>query len=242
MTVLASEVFLRVSRIVLDETNVRWPLAELRLWLNDGMREIAIVKPTATSTSIVYQLTAGTYQKLASQYMGVLRVIRNLKSSATSPREGGRALRTVDRLVMDSQLPDWHDTTKTPASKTVKNVVFDAAEPTAFYVYPPNDGTGYVEAIVSKVPTPVPVPTAPDDPEDIANYAVALDILDIYANALVDYMLYRAYSKDAAFAGNAQRAVAHYTQMANALGVSIQNDMSISNMNIKPTVQEENAA
>lgn len=242
MTILASEIFQRTSRILLDETNVRWPLSELRLWLNDGLREIAIVKPTSSSTSIIYTLNPGTYQKLSSNYMSVLRVTRNLKSSATSPRVGGRAVRVVDRVVMDSQLPDWHDTTKTPAAKTVKNVIFDAADPTSFYVYPPNDGTGYVEAIVSKVPTAVSAPAAPADPEDIANYAVSLDILDIYANALVDYVLYRAYSKDAAFAGNAQRASAHYAQMANALGVSIQNDLSINNMNVKPTVQTENAA
>lgn len=242
MTVLASEIFQRTSRILLDETNVRWPFAELRLWLNDGLREIAIVKPTSSSTSIVYQLTPGTYQKMPTNYMSVLRVTRNLKSNATSPRQGGRAIRVVDRMVMDSQLPDWHDVAKTPPSKEIKNVVFDASEPTAFYVYPPSDGTGFVEAIVSKVPTPVPAPTAPNDPEDIANYNVAIDTLDIYANALVDYILYRAYSKDSSFAGNAQRATAHYTQMANALGVSIQNDLSIANMNIKPTVQQENNA
>lgn len=242
MTILASDIFQRVTRICLDETNVRWPLSELRLWLNDAMREISVLKPTASSTSIVHTLVNGTYQKLSNEYMSVIRVTRNLKSNATNPRQGGRAVRVVDRLVMDSQLPDWHDTTKTPASSVVKNVIFDVSNPTAFYVYPPNNGTGFVEVTVSKVPTPVPVPTSPADPEDIANYNVALDILDIYANAIVDYCLYRAYSKDAAFAGNAQRAAAHYTAMANALGVSIQNDMSINNMNIKPTVQDENAA
>ena len=33
---------------------------------------------------------------------------------------------------------------------------------------------------------------------------------DIYGNALVDYVLYRCYMKDAEFAGNAQRAGSHY--------------------------------
>lgn len=240
MTVFASDILSRASRIVLDETHVRWPLAELRLWLNDGLREISLVKPTAISASVIFSLTAGTYQKLPSNYTGILRVTRNLKTTTASPRDGGRAVRVVDRVIMDSQLPDWHDTTKTTAAKAVKNVVFEMADPTAFYVYPPNDGTGIVEAVVSKVPTQIAAPSG--DQEDIANYNTALDILDVYANALVDYVLYRAYSKDANFAGNAQRAVAHYTQMANALGVSLQNDMAFSNMNAKPTTDQENAA
>ena len=33
---------------------------------------------------------------------------------------------------------------------------------------------------------------------------------DVYANALIDYVLYRAYMKDAEFAGNQQRASGHY--------------------------------
>ena len=240
MTIYASDIMNRVSRIVLDETNVRWPLSELRLWLNDGLREISLIKPTAISASVIYSLSAGTYQKLQSDYTGIIRVTRNLKTTATSPRAGGRAIRVVDRVVMDSQLPDWHDSTITTPSKTVKNVVFEMTDPTAFYVYPPNDGTGIVEAIVSKVPTQIAAPTG--DQENIANYSTALDILDVYANALVDYVLYRAYSKDSSFAGNAQRAAAHYTQMANALGVSLQNDMAFQNMNTKPTTDQENAA
>lgn len=240
MTIYASDIMSRASRIILDETHVRWPLAELRLWLNDGLREISLVKPTAISASVIFTLTAGTYQKLPSNYTSIIRVTRNLKTNVASPRAGGRAVRVVDRVVMDSQLPDWHDSTISTASKTVRNVIFEMTDPKAFYVYPPNDGTGIVEAIVSKVPDQVTAPSG--DQEDIANYNTALDILDVYANALLDYVLYRAYSKDSSFAGNAQRAAAHYSQMANALGVSLQNDMAFNNMNTKPTIEEENAA
>lgn len=242
MTFLASDIFQRVSRVLLDETNVRWPLEELRLWLNDGLREIALVKPTATSDTVIVPLVAGTFQEVSNTYISVLRVTRNLKSGATSPRLGAATVRVVDRQVMDAQAPDWHDSTRTRPNKIVRNVVFDIADPRCFWVYPPNDGTGYVEAIVSKVPSPVPAPTPPADQKALANYAVTVDLLDIYANALTDYILYRAYSKDAAYTGSAQRAAAHYAQMAAALGVTIQNDLSVSNMNAKPTVQSENAA
>jgi len=37
-----------------------------------------------------------------------------------------------------------------------------------------------------------------------------LSIPDIYANAIMNYVLYMAYMKDAEYAGNAQRAGSHY--------------------------------
>jgi hypothetical protein len=51
---------------------------------------------------------------------------------------------------------------------------------------------------------------------------------DIYGNVLADYILYRAYTKDSEYAGNAQRAQAHYaafqaaltTEMAGTTGVA----------------------
>ena len=39
---------------------------------------------------------------------------------------------------------------------------------------------------------------------------IAIDIPDIYANAIMNYVLYMAYMKDADFAANAQRAATHY--------------------------------
>jgi branched-subunit amino acid ABC-type transport system permease component len=46
----------------------------------------------------------------------------------------------------------------------------------------------------------------------------------VYANCILDYVLYRSYQKDSEFAGNAQRAMMHYQSFANALGVKTQAD------------------
>ena len=67
-------------------------------------------------------------------------------------------------------------------------------------------------------------PTDVAEPADGALYtAVAgnISIPDIYANALLDYILYRAYSKDSEYAGNAQRAQSHYGAFVNTMGVEI---------------------
>ena len=45
---------------------------------------------------------------------------------------------------------------------------------------------------------------------------------------MVDYICYRAFSKDSEYAGNANRALAHYTQFINALNGGRVNDMVYS--------------
>lgn len=239
MTVNAKALLDRARRIIQDETNVRWPLPELRLWLNDALREIGLIKPTAYSTSAIITLSQGTLQRLPDAYTSVMRIVRNLKSSTDSPREGGAAIRTVDREILDAQSPFWHDAVRVKYQKVVKNAAFESADPRAFYVYPGNDGTGIVEAIVSKIPTAVPAPGSNVD--DINSYDVTIDIHDIYSNVLLDYMLYRAYSKDSQYAGSAQRAQLYYASFTNALGAKVANETAF-NPNVKPTAQQENAA
>jgi len=51
---------------------------------------------------------------------------------------------------------------------------------------------------------------------------------DIYSNAVLDYCLYRSYSKDAEYAANAQRAAAHYQQFAQSIGIRATTDTAIN--------------
>lgn len=239
MTINAKDVLSKASTLILDDTNVRWPIAELRLWLNDALREIALIKPTAYSSSVVLALSQGTYQKLPDTYSFILRVTRNLKSAVDSPRLGSNTIRVVDRRILDAQNPNWHNSLVVKYAKIVKNICFDQDEPGAFYVYPGNDGTGFIEATVVRVPTPVPLPTL--DATSIASYDFTVDVQDIYGNALVDYILYRAYSKDSQYSGSTSRASVYYGAFVNAIGAVTGNE-KIRNLNNKPTVQEENAA
>lgn len=240
MAVTAKQVFERVRILSQDNTSVRWPLAELLQWLNDALREVVLHKPSAGGSTVVVDLVEGTYQTVPSTYIGLLRVVRNVVSvdGETGIRTAGRAIRMVQRDILDSQHPDWHSDDAVPFAAAVKHVVYDPADPRAFYVYPGNSGTGKIEAVAYKTPTQIALPS---DPEDIDGYSATLDIADIYQNAIVDYVLYRAYSKDAQFAGNAQRANAHFQMFANSLGIKIKNEIT-SNPNTvinNPLVQPE---
>lgn len=206
MALTAANILTRASDIIQDQTNVRWPTDELLRYLNDGRREIAIVRPDLYASTSVVTLSAGTKQALPSDGSRFLDAVRNM--SGTSPSfTAGRAVRIVEREILDAQKPDWH--TETGAA-TIQHFMFDERNPKVFYVYPPSNGSAKLEIVYSQTPT------------EITATSTELTNEDIYAGALVDYVCYRSFSKDSEYAGNAQRAGLHYQQFANSLGIGRQ--------------------
>lgn len=216
----ASEIMDRAQRLIQDATNIRWPLVELLIWLNDAQREIVFQKPSALSVSRVLDLQAGTWQTLPQDALSLLQIIRNITAvnSETGARTGGRAIRIVSRDVLDSQQADWHTSDSTHYSAVVKHYIYNEEDTKSFYVFPGNTGTGKIEAVLSVEPTPVEIDEG-DEPEAIESYAVDIGLPAIFSNAILDYICYRCYSKDAQYTANMQRAVAHYQQFANSVGI-----------------------
>ena len=200
----------RASTLIQDATNVRWPIPELVGWLNDGQREVALNKPEASVKNVSVALIAGsTKQTLPADAVLLIDVVRNTGSGGSSI---GPAVRLTDREVLDAQRPSWHSDANTVGY--IQHYTYDTRDPKNFYVYPKAPGGGWqIEVVYSS------------SPQDAVTGGV-ISIDDTYANALLDYILYRAYSKDAEYAGNANLAVAHYTAFANSLGIKTQNDMS----------------
>lgn len=203
----------RAQTVSQDHLGVRWPLPELAAWFNDAIRELAIHKPSAVSRFVVVELSEGTRQELDPPAFQVFEVIRNVTATSS------RSVRRTERRVLDTQAPDWHDPVRTPRRQEVRQVAFVDDAPRAFYVYPGNDGTGAVEALVAELPEPIGT-----SGEALGDYQTVLPIPDIYANALLDYVLYRMFSKDASHAGNAERATGHYRAFATALGIKLTNE------------------
>ena len=208
---LASALLQRVQDILQDTTGVRWPEAELLRYLNDAQREIVLHKPDASSSNEVIPLVAGTRQQVPAGALRLLEVIRNMGINGTTP---GNVVTLIGRGVLDAQRRGWHAEDPAPEAD---HYVFDARDPKTFYVYPPASATPQqVEVILSKAPVEV---TA-------AGQEISLD--EIYANIIMDYVLYRAYSKDADFAANLERALTHYQAVAAALGLKTQSSLLYS--------------
>lgn len=219
----ARDVFEKVG-ILLNDTGQftsvrRWPLPELCGWLNDGIGAIVLQKPSATAKSVTLPLVRGTLQSIPDGYISILRPVRNMKSPS-SDRQPRRTISVVAEEQLSSLNPTWHDEYSVRYSQQVKHFIFDEANPRAFYVYPGNDGAGAVELVLCAALIKIE-PIDPTKADELASYDVNIPLEDIYSGVLLDYVIYRARSKDAQESGSATRAALHYQQFANALGIKI---------------------
>jgi hypothetical protein len=208
MATTAQSILLRASRTLIDNAFTRWTVSELVDYLNDGQREVVKVRPDATSTTTSVALTPGFKQSLPAGGTKLLDVIKNSAGR-------NRAVRMVNRDLLDAQVPGWYGEA---ATLDIQHFMYDPREPKVFYVYPPAASGAALDIIYSALP--VDVPLIPED-APFSSVAGEISISDLYANALQDYVLFRAYSKDSEEA-SVTRAAAHYSAFTSALTAEMQ--------------------
>lgn len=214
-TVKVYDLVTKAQTILQDTTSTRWPQDELVGWLNDAYREIILARPDANSQSGEFNCVAGTRQVLTSEFPSALRLLDIVRNTGSGSDQ--RAVRLIERAILDDQRRSWHSE---PQSETIEHFIFDPDLPREFMVYPPAATGAVLEVVFSSVPTDHDVNT------DYSTNDETIKIVDSYANAILDYMLYRAYSKDAEYAANSQRAVSHFQAMQNAIGIKNKTDSS----------------
>ena len=217
MPIAAQSIIRRAVETLQDTTSVRWPVNELVRYLNDGQREIVLYRPDSMVTNATLTCVAGTKQALPANGAKLIEVIRN--AAATSAK---KSVRMINREILDAQTPGWHNIT---GSVDILHFMYDPRDPKTFYVYPPATTSAQLDIVYAAYPTDI------TEPADGALYAAVtgnISLPDIYGNAILDYILYRAYTKDSEYAGNAQRAQAHYAAFNNALGNEIKATIAVA--------------
>jgi hypothetical protein len=208
--ILASAIVDQAEEILQDSSNTRWTQAELLAWLNQGMRVIVKEKPDANPSVSSVLLASGLWQTLPTGGIILLDAFCNMGTTGTTR---GAPVTVVDRRWMDTSLPTW--TTET-ASTTVKHVVYDPkTTPKKFMVYPQSPGTNYLEIVVATMPTSIAIDAS-------------ITLGDEHADTLLDYILFRAFSRDADYVQNAERAIAHYQSFLTSLGKLDQMELLIN--------------
>lgn len=201
----------RASIILQDNTHVRYPNSELLKFFNDAQKEVVLHRPDANMVNTTFACGSGSKQSLPSAALRLVDVVRNV---------GGRAVTMVERRILDETLPSWHETAA--GSNGIEHFIYDPADPKNFYVYPEAaSGTHSLEIVYASAPSDITISNFDTD-----TTTITLD--DVYANAILDYILYRAYQKDSEYAGNSQRAMMHYQSFTNALGIKTQADSAVS--------------
>jgi len=188
MATTTTSIFSKIA-ILLQDDYTRWSELELLGWLNDGQREIALHKPNACIKQAPVTLIAGARQTLPADGVMVNRVLRN---------SNGSTVTLVSQQLLDLQVPDWYTTQK--STNQVKHYCYSPYEPTVFYVYPASVGGNSVDVNYFALPANV-------------SLGAMVSIDDIYVTALINYIAFRAYSKDMEYAEQASIAQSYYQLM-----------------------------
>ena len=217
MTIPAQSIIRRAVETLQDTTSVRWPVNELVRYLNDAQREVVLYRPDSMVTNSTITCSAGSRQALPTNGSKLIEVIRNAAAGSTK-----KSVRMINREILDAQTPGWHNIAGTV---DILHFMYDPRDPRVFYVYPPATASAQLDIVYAAYPTDI------TEPSDGALYTAVsgnISLPDIYGNAVLDYILYRAYTKDSEYAGNAQRAQAHYAAFNNALGNEIKATVAVA--------------
>lgn len=204
----------RAAKLLSDQGHVSWTMQDLLDHLNDAQLSLAIHVPNAASAQTVIALAAGVAQQVPSDAIRIIEFLYNTNAAGTSI---GRAVRQVERKVLQDYAPNW---AQDAANITVQQIMYNAEDNSSvFYVYPQQPSTpGYLAVNYAKTPAVIPN----------FNAGTKITAPDYYFNALVYYVVFRAFITDTD-AGNFQRGGAYYQYFMDEIGVKAQGDLNPNN-------------
>lgn len=200
---VAESIITKCSVTLKDPDYVRWGKEELLSYLDEAQKEIAR-NPGANVKEAVLELDEGTKQALPENCFLLASVIRNWDEDDEIP---AFPVRITTRSLLDAFEPGWH---MCPKRRVVENYIYDDRTPDVFFVYPPNDGTGKVDVMYSAIPA------------TLTDVSDQLELKDEFEPALINYVLYRAYTKDSDYSAGLQLAAQFYTAYSSGLTAALQ--------------------
>lgn len=214
MTITARSIVERAHVQLQDADGIRWPAYELVGWINDAQRAYLVQRPDQKCTTQAVSLTVGFRQAIPTEAMVLMDISNNSTGSM-------RRITKVDMLVLDSVLPTWRSTT---ASLQITHFMHDLREPRSFQVYPPAASGAQVDMTYGLYPTDLTIPSGTSASAVTGN----LDLPDHAAEAVLNFVLHKAYSKDAEFGGNSQLAASYLALFNATTGSQLQTTATVA--------------
>ena len=209
----AQSIILRAQVALQDDGGVRWPASELVGHLNDGQREIVRLRPDQKAATTTVTFASGYRHELPAFAATLIDIPNNMTGR-------NRRITKVDMLQLDAVMPDWRS--RTPSAEVI-HFMHDLREPRAIHTFPPANNA-QVALVHSVYPVDVPAPAGPSFTSVTGN----IDLSDSWADALLNFVLYKAYSKDAEFGGNAQMAGSYLGLFNAAIGSQLQSTATVA--------------
>lgn len=196
-----------------DTGGVRWPAPELAGYLDEALTQLVAARPDLFTHERALALDAGVEQNLPDDCLTLIDIPRNLSSAA-------RPIHQCERRALALVAPDWY---RRRQSAEIRHFIYDPRAPRRFEVFPPAiDGT-QVQALVVTAPAGIPIPPA----ATAASASGEIDLPITFQSPLLDFVLHRAWAKDAEYAGNAQLSAAYLELWSRAINTQAQSTTTV---------------
>ena len=182
-----------------DVSYVHWKREELLAWFNSARKAVIEKRPDSNAQNIKYACTNTAKQALPESALRLLSVIGN---------HNGSGITSINKNILDVRIPNWLNSTETT---NVKHFVYDPKDPKKFYLYPRPKAGHIIEILVSEFPEDTVITNFETDDQTIL-------IDDQFANPIENYMLSRAWLKDANYASNPNLSAKYYSEFLKGIG------------------------
>lgn len=208
MSITVAQIIQTAGRLLNDIDNTRWSAATLIEYANEAQSAIVTIKPDANPVTSVMRLVQGSKQTIPSGAVSLISVTRNMGNDG---KVAGEAVTRATTEALSSLLPSWH----TIQSGVVQKFTYDSDNKNVFYVFPAQPATTtYVEVIYSKRPTTLAAKT--DN----------IELDDEYRSAIVNYIVYRAFSEEIDSPSSLALSQTYYGLFKEAVGAKMAAEQS----------------
>lgn len=209
MATKVNDIIDQADLLLVNIGNTRWSKEELLGWFNAGVAAVVKRRPDVNVINTTFVCAQSTRQELSANALRLVDVHKNV---------AGIGIQSIDRDSMDTLVPNWHDDSE--PTDEVTHFLYDDRQPKAFYLYPCPKSGHQINISYSAAPAPVVV-------TDFVNGTQESPLNSAYDEPILDFMIYRACSKDSEFS-NSQRAMAHFQAFQNALSDKTNADTGMS--------------
>lgn len=218
MTLRASEVIVSVARLLNDYEpgyeHIRWTRTDLLDYLNDAQAQLYVHWPGAFARALPYTLRPGSLQGPLPEDVQLQLLVGG--------DDGARA-RKVDDGLLQAFAGAGCKPGRSPATYRVSGFSYNPEDRAYFFVDPPvpDDGVAYPVTLISQQAPPAitaadldaPLPAPPQPAAD------QLAVPGALRNALIEWMLYRAYSVDMESPQSSAKQALHLQAFNAMLGI-----------------------
>ena len=201
MTISVASIITAARQAIQDNPAVRWHDETLLDYLNEAQMEISRYKPDSNIKNTTLTTVAGVLQELPDDAIRLIDVPYNTS---------GNAIIQADKRGLTLQHPNW---TTATSNATAKAFMYDDADPTRFYIYPPSVAGSSIQVVYSAKPTPV---TLTDN----------ISIADEYKSSLIHYICFKAFNEDS-MSPDANKAAAFHNLFMTSLQLSENADKAV---------------